>query len=284
MNVGVRQLAVPDPDSATPSPAIVQYPTTAPSTGLTIGPYHFDGTLDATPAPGRFPLCVVSHGGGGSHLLYRSIGAHLAANGYVVVSPEHPRDNRNDRSESNTDRAVQHRPSHASRTIDTVLADSLLGPVVDGSRIAAIGHSMGGLTALALVGGQPWSRTRVPIATASDPRVSVAVLLAPASDWFLAPSALEAVEVPLLAIVGERDEVTPPSRIQQALEGLPAATSLTFDVVPGAGHYAFLTPFPAAMRRPDFPPATDPEGFDREAFHLELPCRIETFLAQVFRT
>lgn len=68
----------------------MQYPTAGPSAGTTIGPYFFDAASDAAPAVGRVLLCVISHGGGGSHLLYRSIGTPLAASGYVVVSPEHP--------------------------------------------------------------------------------------------------------------------------------------------------------------------------------------------------
>jgi len=260
VNSGIRQIAVRDSEGAAPFPAVVQYPTLEPSAGTTIGPYRFDATPDAPPAPGSFPICVISHGSGGSHLLYRSIGTHLAASGYVVVSPEHPGDNRNDRSQSNTDRAALDRPRHASCAIDAVLADALLGPAADASRVCALGHSMGGYTALALVGGRPWSRSGRPIPTRADPRVRAAVLLAPSTDWFRAARSLADVSVPLLVLAGERDPVTPPEAIRRALAGLPAGAPVTLDVVPGAGHYAFLTPFPTQMRRPDFPPSTTPTG------------------------
>ncbi|MGE0592676.1 MAG: alpha/beta hydrolase family protein [Vicinamibacterales bacterium] len=280
MNSGIRQLEILDSEGGAPFPAVVQYPTDQASTGTMIGPYYFEATPDAVPAPGRFPTCVISHGGGGSHLLYRSIGTHLAISGYVVVSLEHPGDNRNDRSRSGTDRAALDRPRHASCAIDAVLADPVLGQVADGARACVVGHSMGGYTALALVGGRPWSRSGQPIPTRADARVRAAVLLAPATDWFMAPGALADVSVPLLVLAGERDHVTPPAAIRQALAGLLTRGTATLDVVPGAGHYSFLTPFPAQMRRPDFPPATDPDGFDRDGFHVELPRRVEAFLTE----
>jgi predicted dienelactone hydrolase len=280
VNSGIRQLEIRDREGVSPFPAVVQYPIVDSSAGTTIGPYHFDATSDAPPASGRFPVCVISHGGGGSHLLYRSISTHLAASGFIVVVPEHPGDNRNDRALSNTDLAALNRPRHASLAIDAVLTDAALAPVADASRIGAVGHSMGGYTALALVGGQPWSRSGRPIPTQADPRVRAAVLLAPSTDWFLAPTSLANVSVPLLVIAGERDHVTPSDKIRQALNGLPQNAPVTLEVVPGAGHYSFLTPFPAHMQRPDFPPSTDPEGFDRQRFHLELPRRIRDFLTQ----
>lgn len=280
MNSGIRQIEIRDPKGAAPFPAVVQYPTDTPSAGTTIGPYYFEATPDAPLAAGRFPVCIISHGGGGSHLLYRSIATHLAVSGYVIVSPEHPGDNRNDRSQSNTDRAALDRPRHASHAIDAVLADPLLGAAADPSRVCAVGHSMGGYTVLALVGGRPRSRSGQPIPTRADPRVRAAVLLAPSTDWFLAPGALADVTVPLLVLAGERDHATPPAAIRQALTGLPERAPAMFDEVPGAGHYSFLTPFPAHMRHPDFPPSTDPDGFDRDGFHLELPRRVETFLTR----
>jgi predicted dienelactone hydrolase len=280
MYAGIRQLQIRDEECAASFPAIVQYPTAEPACGTVIGPYRFDATLDAPLAAGTFPLCVISHGGGGSHLLYRSVGSYLAARGDGVVSPEHPCDNRNDRAHSNTDLAALHRPRHASLAIDAVLEHEWFRRAADESRICAVGHSMAGYTALALVGGRPWSRAGQPIATRADARVRAAVLLAPATDWFLAPGALAEVSAPLLVVAGERDELTPPHKIRQALAALPAGTSWTLHVVPGAGHYSFLTPFPAQMRRPDFPPSTDPDGFDRERFHEELPRLVHDFLTR----
>jgi pimeloyl-ACP methyl ester carboxylesterase len=137
---------------------------------------------------------------------------------------------------------------------------------------------MGGFAALALAGGQPWSMQRVPLDTVADARIGAAVLLAPAIEWFSTPGALDSVRIPLLTMVGEHDPVTPAERVQHVLRALPPTVPSTIEVVPGAGHFAFITPFPAEMRRPDFPPSVDPPGFDREAFHERLPSRIAQFL------
>jgi predicted dienelactone hydrolase len=278
MPAGLLTLSVHDGDLGLEYPAVVCYPTAEASAGTMLGPYHFDATRDAPIAPGPHPLAVLSHGGGGSHLLYRSIATHCAAHGWIVVCPEHPGDNRNDRTLVNTDTAAARRARHASLALDAVIAHPNLGPHVDAARIAAIGHSMGGLTALTLLGGQPWSKERVPLAVQHDARVRAAVLLAPATDWFMAPDALMRVQAPLLAYVAEHDPVTPPSRVRAVLAQLPPATPCEIRDVPGAGHFAFLTPFPEAMRRPDFPPSQDPPGFDRARFHERLPAEILAWL------
>jgi predicted dienelactone hydrolase len=69
-------------------------------------------------AAGSFPLVVVSHGTGGSHLLYRALAAHLARNGFVVALPEHPQNNRNDNDLGGTaaNLAQRPRPVEVTRT------------------------------------------------------------------------------------------------------------------------------------------------------------------------
>jgi hypothetical protein len=67
------------------------------------------------------------------------------------------------------------------------------------------------------------------------------------------------------------------------LAHLPAATPCDIRDVAGGGHFAFLTPFPDALRRPDFPPSQDPPGFDRAAFALRLPVEILAWLDAAMR-
>jgi predicted dienelactone hydrolase len=280
MNSGFRHLRVPDAVFGGTFPAIVQYPAVQPATGVTLGPFHWDATLDAPLAPGPHPVCVISHGAGGSHLLYRTIATHLARAGYVVVCPEAPRDNRNDRSLAYSDAAVTNRTTHLPATLDAILGHEQFGPAVDRERIGIVGHSLGGCAALALAGGQPWSRERTPIPVRPDPRFRAAVLMAPATAYYRGPDALARVSSTLLVLAGEKDDATPAEDIRRDLGGLPAAVPCEFVVVRDAGHYSFLSPFPEALRGPDFAPAQDPAGFDREQFHRELPGIIETFLAK----
>jgi len=281
MHSGLHHLQVRDAELGLTFPAIVQYPTLEPPAGTQIGPYPFDATLDAPMARGRFPVCVISHGGGSSHLLHRTVATHLAKHGFIVVCLEHPGDNRNDRSLMNTDMSAANRPGHASLAIDAVLESPFLGHAADASRLCVVGHSMGGYTALALMGGQPWSRSRLPVNVRKDARIKAAVLMAPATDWYMAPDSLDGLSGPLLVLAAEHDDVTPVHRMRQVLERLPNTVPMTLQVIEGAGHFSFLSPFPAAMRRADFPPSTDPAGFDREQFHLALPRTVHAFLASV---
>src|SRR5438105_3262818 len=95
MFVGSRQMRMNDEAKGLSFPVLVLYPTRVPSIPTAFGPYTIDVSPDAPVVEGRFPLVVVSHGTGGSHLLYRTIGAHLAKEGYVVALLEHPGNNRN---------------------------------------------------------------------------------------------------------------------------------------------------------------------------------------------
>ncbi len=280
MNSGFSHVSIPDPVYEGTFPAVIQYPTTQPAQGVTIGPFTWEATLDAPLAAGRFPVCVISHGAGGSHLLYRALATHLARSGYLVVCPEAPRDNRNDNSLSYTDASVTNRCLQISRALDTLLAHERFGPAADPRRIGIVGHSLGGCAALALAGGQPWSRHGTPIPVQPDPRLKSAVLMAPASAYFRGPAALEKVSIPLLVLAGEKDDITPAPDIQKTLQPLAAAGTCEFVVIRHAGHYSFLSPFPAFMRSPDFLPGQDPDGFNREQFHAELPGIVESFLAK----
>ena len=148
-----------------------------------------------------------------------------------------------------------------------------------------IGHSLGGYTALAVAGGRPMALPNQtpdgvahPVPVEPDPRVRALVLLAPALPWFMAPGALADVRAPLLVRAGERDELAPPFYIERILGGLPADTRLDFQVVPGAGHFAFWGPVPPTLAGPTFLPSLDPPGFDRAAYQPRLCADVLAFL------
>jgi hypothetical protein len=83
-----------------------------------------------------------------------------------------------------------------------------------------------------------------------------------------------------MARTAERDEQTPPFHAEIILRGVADPRRVSHRCIAGASHYAFLTPFPPAMRRPGFVPAQDPEGFDRAALHRTLDDEIATFLRE----
>jgi predicted dienelactone hydrolase len=109
--------------------------------------------------------------------------------------------------------------------------------------------------------------------------VSALVLLAPAVIWFHAQGALDAVQVPVLMLAGERDTATPPQyHADLVARQFPHPARLDYRTIAGAGHFSFLSVFPPRMQRPDFAPAQDPPGFDRAAFQEDLAEEIIKFL------
>lgn len=231
---------------------------------------------DAPAAPGRGRLVVISHGNGGTPWTHRGLATALAGAGYVVALPKHPGNSVGDNREARTEATLINRPRQLARSIDAALADPLAGPGT-GAAVAAFGHSLGGYTVLAAAGGRP---CRVgdgrPLPVAADPRIEAVGLLAPATDWFRPPGGLEAVRAPAFARLGEHDALTPPGPALAVLAGLPGPADA--QVVAGAGHFSFLSPFPAALQRPDFAPAQDPPGFDRLAYQPRLAAEIIAFL------
>ncbi|NTV14855.1 MAG: alpha/beta fold hydrolase [Desulfobulbaceae bacterium] len=280
MPSGLREITITDELLGLTFPALVQYPAVAKGLPAQIGPYTFESARNAELAEGEFPLAVISHGSGGSHLLYRNIGSHLAQHGYVVVAPEHPGNNRNNNELQGTDENSVRRPRHASLAIDAVIADPFFRNQIKASSVAGVGHSQGACTILALAGGQPWSRSGKPLPVQPDQRIGTAVLLAPATEWYAPLDSLREVTVPILLLAGEKDQITPLWHSEIVLDRLPDRRLAKLQVIENAGHFSFLSPFPPEMCRPAFLPATDPLGFDRERFHLELPRMILAFLEE----
>jgi predicted dienelactone hydrolase len=112
----------------------------------------------------------------------------------------------------------------------------------------------------------------------SDPRVKALVLLAPATDWFLAPDSLKNVNVPIYMIFAGKDRLAIHCQPEVILNGVADKSRVACDIVDNAGHFSFLSPYPPHMKKPGFPPSNDPEGFDREEFHKWLPGEILDFL------
>jgi predicted dienelactone hydrolase len=263
------------------------YPSDAAEKPAHVGPYAQRLALFGQIAPGAFPLVVLSHGTGGSPLVYRTLAAHLARHGYVVALPEHPGNNRNDNRLADTVENLERRPRDVRGVIAWAFASSPFASYLVPDRVAVIGHSLGGYTALAVAGGAPTSFAHESdagpqrIAVTSDDRVKALVLLAPATPWFMHAGALAEVRAPILMMIGDRDEHAPGWHGEIVLRGVPDPSVVDYRPVPNAGHFAFLTPFPPAMCDAAFAPSQDPPGFDRARFHGMLNATVRSFLDRV---
>lgn len=309
MHLGVRALPVHDAVLGLSVPAWLLYPATAPAGTTSFGPYTVEAASEAPfeppSVPASAPLVVISHGNGSTPWAFRHLAAHLVARGMIVAVLEHPGNNRNDNTLSDPSGVPKienlvRRPRHLAEVVDAALADATVGPALSG-KVGVVGQSIGAYTALALVGGRPSSfPDDVPLAarlaptpellsrivrvpTEPHPRVSAAALLTPAIPFYSAPGALAAVRTPLLVLSGEADTLTSPAQVTRVLSGVPDPSLVRHEIVPRAGHFSFLSPFPPALSAPGFAPATDPEGFDRVGFQPRLFELVGGFLEAALR-
>src|SRR5262245_55737808 len=307
-HVGFRQIEFADAVTGKRVPLAAWYPTSQASQPTRFGPYTLDVARSAPPASGRHRLAMISHGTGGDPLGHAQLVIALARLGYVAAAPRHAKDNSRDWSGVGTYEVWYGRPRQISEGVDALLANSTLGAVIDPNRIAVIGHSAGGYTALALVGGRAnMDRARshcrahpddgfcqvrlpspanvsapsVPIPDSRDARIKAAIAMAP-PGILLDPGSLATVGVPVRIYAAELDAVVPgryhSEPLRQTIKPTPE-----FVLVRGAGHYSFVEPFPEAVRQQAGEAAVDPPGFDRAAFQERLRHEIAEFLDRALR-
>lgn len=293
--VGLRTLNFPDPARGGVGWMVVWYPTTEPERPVRRGPFTFMAADGAPVAAGRHPLVVVSHGSGGSALAHGDTAEALARRGYVVAAVHHGGNAFDDDGDAGTERMWKHRPVQFSAALDAVLADPELGGRVDAERIGALGMSAGGFTVLAAAGavadlghiaaycatqredpgfcrgGGPRWRD---VIDAHDRRLRAVVAMAPVAAMF-GEDAFARVTVPVRLYRAELDELVGAAQLEGVRDRLPRPPE--YAVVEGAGHYAFLMPFPASVLDEVGAPAQDPPGFDRVAFHERLNREVVDF-------
>ena len=261
-------------------PVFVMYPTSIKSDIQSIGPFAVKATINAEIKEGRYPLIIISHGCGGNYLGYLTIARFLAEQGYIVVMIEHYKNNRNDNELAGKIENFENRPKHISLTID-VMFENKFKNYINREKIAIIGHSMGGYTALALAGGIPYTKERTRINTVIDKRVKAIILFAPATGFYNYNNSMDLIKIPILFFSAEKDKLTTLENHKKIINNqLSHNENVEFEIVENAGHFSFLSPFPKSMRNPDFLPSIDPKGFDREKFHLELNSKILKFLRE----
>jgi len=141
-------------------------------------------------------------------------------------------------------------------------------------RLAMISHG---------TGGDPLSHAQLAMALGRRGYVAAAPRHAMAPPGILLdPISLAKVGVPVRLYAAELDAVVPgryhAEPLRQTLKPAPE-----FVLVRGAGHYAFVEPFPDAVKQQAGEGATDPPGFDRAIFQEKLRHEIAEFLDRVLR-
>ncbi|KMQ83337.1 alpha beta hydrolase family protein [Lasius niger] len=181
---------------------------------------------------------------------------------------------------------LYHRPRHLAVLLAALRGDADLAPKLAAGPIALLGHSMGGYTALAAAGAQPWSlgsESRHAVSVPHLRAVAAILLLAPAVAKFEPVGALAALQAPVLALTAEHDELTPAGQTETLLRReLGGRGLLRYQQIAGAGHFSFMSPYGSAGTRVDYPPAQDPPGFDRAAFQPVLQEYVLDFLRRVW--
>lgn len=283
MNVGLRSVVARDDVQGVDVPVHLLYPTHAP-TELVKQRYPIEAARDGAPEGRNLRPIVVSHGGRGTPWVMRGLLTFLASQGFVVVALEHPGDRLFDDALYGKEKTLHNRPRHVKLGIDAAFEDTLVGPRLSTRGVGVFGQSMGGFTALAAAGGRPGvdaahadDGVQKMLDVTHDPRIRALVLHAPTAFWFVPEGALAAVDVPILLFEPEKEEILPPGHAAIIVNGVRDPKKVDHRIEKGAGHFASLTPFPESMKRPDFPPANDPPGFDRVAYQKTLFPEIAAF-------
>lgn len=188
----------------------VWYPSetqSAPTPYELIPGVAFDSALSTTDSPasaeGPFPVVVFSHGSGGLRQQSASIVETVASHGFVVVAPDHPGNTAIDQllgTQTAPQVTATNRVLDVGVVLDRLESQEIAAGLVDIEKVAVMGHSFGGFTALAAAGGYD--------GIAGDPRVDVIVPLAPYSE-LLSNADLESISVPMLVVTGSDDRTTP---------------------------------------------------------------------------
>lgn len=306
--VGLGTIETREPVTGTKVPAAIFYPSAEAKAEASaeVGPYTIPAQRDAAPAPGTFPLIVLSHGHLGSMYGHYDLAAELARHGYIVVAPQHTGDSYDDASGAGTDRALLGRAWQASAAIDALLADQRIGAHIDAKRIGAAGFSAGGYTTLLLLGAkpdfalfpkycerhpgmpelcdQPLPEKMQTIAhppPTADQRVRAGFAMAPFSILFDADS-FRAMKRPVFLYIAQKDQVLAPADNALRIRGL-LPNLAGFAEVPGAGHYVFLPPCSAGFAKEVPLICTDAPGVDRAAAHREINAAAVKFFDAQFK-
>jgi predicted dienelactone hydrolase len=196
-----------------------------------------------TVSPGPYPLVLFSHGAGGCKIQSTYLMRALAEEGMLVAAPDHMdkstkcpagKPERSDLPADLLDDSKWDPSFHNDRGADirklraALEADPAYSGLIDTTRVALVGHSLGGYTVLALAGVWPsWKMDGI----------TAVVALAPYAQPFVRGGKPSDIDVPVLFQVGSEDQLTP----EEVAHPIFAASAGPACIVtyPGADHFAW---------------------------------------------
>ncbi|UZE21368.1 alpha/beta fold hydrolase [Pseudomonas sp. B21-056] len=319
--VGFYASTLPDTDNDRALEMIVWYPSATTAIAQMIADdVVFVGNAavrNAPPIAGEHPLVVLSHGYRGNWGNQTWLASALAHRGYIVAAVNHPGTTTHDRSPQAAAQLWQ-RPADLRRVIDAVTTQPEKFGLVAKRRVAVVGHSLGGWTALEIAGARfdpdrfaqdckvhpqlssctvygQINPVRSPESKAAlaadwrDERITAVVTLDLGLSRGLTDASLAALPVPTLVIAAGVPSDDLPAQLESAnlAKRLPAVSSRYIEIS-DASHFSFLSmckPGAQALLEEDVPGdgiiCQDGEnGRPREVIQQQITSLIAEFLAQ----
>ena len=221
--------------------------------GATPVTLHGRAARDASPAPARWPLVLISHGYPGNRYLMSHLAEALASRGYLVAAADHPQSTYQDQGPFGA--TLYHRPLD-QRFLLGALADH---PLAQPDTAALIGYSMGGYGALVTAGAgladgmeaheqaPPGGLLAVHLArNLTPPPANLRAVIA-FGPWgnghgLWSTEGLCGIALPLLVIAGSVDTVS----VYEGMRGIARDAGGTLLTFVNAGHNA-AAPIPAPV-------------------------------------
>jgi len=152
---GFHETAIPVAHRDADLPVFIWYPSDATAAPELIGQnalfYGFHAMRDVAGRAVPAPVVVLSHGSGGNAPGLGWIASQLAAKGMIVLATNHPGTTSRDSLPSETVK-IWERPADMTALLDYAQSGLPLGITADMSRVASMGFSLGGFSALSVAG------------------------------------------------------------------------------------------------------------------------------------
>ncbi len=294
----------------------IWYPANSGGRSVTVGGNGvFFGTKAGKGAihrKGKFPAILISHGAGGNAGQFGWIASKLAEAGFVVLLPNHPGSTSGNASAKEAVKLWE-RPPDLSAVIDKIEKDEKYA-FIDKTKIAVLGFSAGGYTAMAISGaivdpqklenfcdGQKTGMSdceflkkggvdlhKLDLSPAQqshlDSRIKTAVIIDPGTVQTLTTESLKAIKIPMLIInLGSGNKIPPAVLAKDAANQIPKASYVT---ISDAIHFSFLAECKEKGRQILIdeeevdPLCDDAGGRTRNKIHEELSAHIIEYLQE----